>query len=179
MSEVVDKKVKGKIFSGYANYIKKKWGQNGIAMCSQHVGLDLNSIVDEKWYPNILSNQISAWVAENHGIEHCRKIGFETVAHAGVISYAARIVGINRVLEKGIQEFRDAINYGDINIDLRKDGATITLIDVCIDETDCEAWHGAFEGIMHITKAKGTVTQTECQFKGGANCIYELDWSKK
>ena len=44
-------------------------------------------------------------------------------------------------------------------------------------EESCMAWEGALEGMMEVTRTKGTVKMTKCQVKGDIYDEFILDWS--
>ena len=81
-------------------------------------------------------------------------------------------MGIKRVLDRGVDEFRNSLNYGEILIKQKEDSARITLKDVITGETDKMAWLGVFQGILKITKKQGDV---EVSGKG-KSYTYTLNW---
>jgi uncharacterized protein (TIGR02265 family) len=175
MPGVVDRKLKGTIFIGYANYIKRKGGLDALERCSKVTGMDLTKLVDEKWYPDILSANVISWVAANYGREGCRAMGMSTVAERGVISVAARLIGVKKVLASAQNELRDTINFGEVGVEFTDSGATMTFRDMVKNEAECDVWMGVL-GLMKISGSKGTVAKTACQVKGAAACTYELTW---
>jgi hypothetical protein len=167
----------GLVFKGYAKFIKKKWGTDGLEACSKAIDLDLTDIIDDKWYPEHYNGLMLEWIKENHGEDYVRQAGFSTATERGVIAFAARLAGIDRVLEKGVEEYRRNFNFGEINIQRpSKKVAIIKLIDATTGKYDCVGWLGAFEGILHITHKKGAVRKTSCQLKGDDCCTYEMEW---
>jgi uncharacterized protein (TIGR02265 family) len=176
MDEVVDKKLKGVIYIGYSNYIKKKWGLDALQQCSKAVGLDLTKLVEEKWYPDANSALIIHWVASTYGREYLRQMGQSTVTERGIISVMARLAGMRKILESAQKELRDTINFGEASVEFNERGAVMKLSGLVTSDVECEVWTGVFEGMMKISGAKGTVKKVACQAKGDAACAYELVW---
>jgi hypothetical protein len=172
------KKNKGTLVKGYHRFIKKKWGAEGLKDIKEKTGVDLSNIQDEKWYPYEDTRAVLEWVEGTHGMDYCRQLGFSTIAEQGIISFAARIIGIEKVLGRGIRDFRDTMGFGRIDIEIGEKRAALTLTDVCEVECECQSWLGAFQGLLELTKTKGTVTKTKCQAKGDDGCIYEMAWNK-
>ena len=167
-----DKKVKGTVMIGYRNFVKKKWGIDGLDKAFKERRIDLTDLQDERWYHYQISVDLLDWIEENHGIDYCRQAGLSVIADAGVITWAARVLGIKRVLERGKDEFLNSLNYGEIEIKQREKSADITLKDVLTGESDKAAWVGVFQGILKITKKKGDV-----KVKGGGdNTTFTLTW---
>lgn len=169
-------KTKGTILSGYTKFIRKKWGAEGLAECSRAVGMDLAGVNEEKWYSSEQIDTLLEWVADTKGMPQVRRMGHAVVAERGVISVVARLAGFRRVLERGTDEFRENINFGEVKIDLKDKSAVVTMVGVSGKPATCEAWVGALEGIMAITNTKGTVQKTRCQCKGDPACVYDLEW---
>jgi hypothetical protein len=176
MSPQVNKN-KGTILKGYSTFIKKKWGKEGLSDCEKAVGMELSNILDDKWYPQQHTIDLLEWIKDTHGLDFCRQAGYSTVAERGLISFAARILGIEKVLERGKKDFQEAIGYGDVKIQILDKKALVTITGVNQSEPDCQTWLGALQGILFITKTKGSVKKTHCQVKGDTGCVYEMEWS--
>jgi len=176
MHETVDKRLKGVVFIGYANFIRKKGGLHALDNCSREIGLDLAKLVEEKWYPDTYSLMLIQWVARTYGPDGCRQMGYATVAQRGVISVVARLAGVRKVLESAQKELNDTINFGKAICEFNEKGATMRLKDLVTDPAECELWIGVFEGLMKISGSKGTVKKLACQTKGADSCKYELVW---
>ncbi len=99
-----------------------------------------------------------------------------SIAERGVISVAARLVGVKKVLESAQKELADTINFGKVECEFNEHGATMILTDLVVDPIECGVWTGVFEGLMKISGSKGTVKKTACQRKGAPACRYELVW---
>ena len=170
------KRTRGNLINGYAKYLKNKWGAEGMRQCSDYTGLDLNAIVNEKWYPADQADAMLKWVADTKGMDHVRRMGYEVVSERGIITYVARIAGLRKVLERGIQEYRENISFGDVKVVLKDRSARITMVGSSSNPAVCEAWVGALQGLLAITKTKGTVKKPSCQLNGEPACVYEIEW---
>jgi hypothetical protein len=168
----IDKKVKGNVMIGYRKFVKKKWGLDGLDKAFKDKRVDLSDIQDKKWYHYRISVDLLDWIGDNYGIDYCRQAGYSVIVDAGVITWAARVMGIKRVLDRGVEEFRNSLNYGEILIKQKENEAKITLKDVITGETDKMAWLGVFQGILKITKKDGDVKVSG----GGDNTTYKLKW---
>lgn len=172
MAKEKERKIKGSILTGYEKYIRKKWGSNGLEDCKKATGIDLTTVQDETWYRHMSSVDVLDWMKDTYGLDYCRLAGKSIVTDKGIVSFAARIAGIDRVLDRGMEEYRQSLNYGDIEIHKEDKKAEITLIDVLVHDSDMQTWVGVFEGILEVTKKDGKV-----EFKKeGDRCTYTLTW---
>ncbi len=170
------KQIIGSSLLGYRKFIKKKWGKAGVEDVEKFINFKLDDVTDEKWYPSILNDSMLAWIAQNYGMDMVRQAGFYIVTNVGIVSFAARIAGIERVFTRGMEQFRNNIDYGEINIEKEGKVAMITMIDVSVDEVTHMAWQGIFEGVLHVSGARGTVTVLETQTGGSDKCVYKMEW---
>jgi len=176
MTEEKERLTRGSVIKGYARYIKRKWGQDGVAACQKALGLENFKVSGDKWYPESINTGILHWIADNYGREYVEKAAESTVTERGVIAFAARVAGIENVLARGVEDYYRNFNFGEIKI-VKSDGrADIYLIDSPIDELDCLSWQGAFKGILKICKKNGSVREVECVYKGGKACKFEMIW---
>ena len=178
MSKADDYLIKGRVFKGYAKYIRKKWGIGGIAEANKKVGADIEGFPDEKWVTNTYMDNLMDWICETHGPEEMRKAGFAIVKERGIVSYVARIAGFERIMDRGVDEIKDSLKFGEVKITKAKEGkkAELFLKDVVGTPSSCHAWQGILEGTMALTNTKGKVTKTKCQHKGDEACVYLMEW---
>jgi predicted hydrocarbon binding protein len=50
------------------------------------------------------------------------------------------------------------------------------LIDFSETKENCVGWQGALEGMLELTKTKGTVKEVKCLCEGGDCCEFEIKW---
>jgi hypothetical protein len=168
---------RGAVILGYARYIKKKWGREGIEACQKAIGMPQAQISEDGWYPEKVLNDTLAWISESHGRDHVLKAAAYTINSSGLVAFAARMAGIRSVLERGAEDYRRNFNYGELKVVLEDGRAVVTMTDAANNEVDCLAWQGALQGAVDMCKRNGKVVQTECRFKGAKDCVYEMTWS--
>ena len=154
MSSVDNYRIKGRVINGYAKYIRKKWGKEGIEQCNKKVGIDIEACQNEKWISNTYLDDLLDWINENHGPDEVRQAGFSVVAERGVVNFVARLAGFDRVLDHGIEDIKDSLNFGEVNIKKNGKSAEVALKDITCTPSACHAWQGIFEGTFHITKTE-------------------------
>jgi len=120
---------KGRILNGYIRYIEKKWGRDGVIQCGESIGKDLTNILDDRWYPESQTVEIIHWIKNEKGEHHLQKAGYSTVKQTGVISFIAKMAGVERVLESAKKEARESLNYGSIETSKEGKKATVVLTD--------------------------------------------------
>ncbi len=98
------KKNKGRIFGVYIKFMKKKWGQDGVDACQKDLNLPTTDFIDERWYPNQYGIDMAAWIGEKYGMKAVRDLGFHISTERGVVSYFAWIAGMNKVLDRLLEE---------------------------------------------------------------------------
>lgn len=170
------KQAKGQVILGYARFIKKKWGAEGLSECERDMGLKFSDIKDDTWYPEDYNSEIIHWIAEKKGLEMVFQAGISTVAQSGVIAFAAKIAGIRRVLERGEEDYYRALNFGGIKVEVGDKSARVALTGTTRDAIECLSWSGVFQGVINITGNKGSVRELQCTHKGADVCIFELTW---
>ena len=173
-----EKKVKGRPLLGYSKYIKKKWGKEGLDSCEKAVGYKFSDIKEEAWYPSYFSDDISAWTAETHGMEEVRKSGQAMVTEVGIISYFAKMAGLQKVLDRAMEESMEQLNHGKLDVHKEPNKATVKLHDLTPRREVCEAWQGILEGVLILTRTKGQVEKVSCELNGDEACTYVMAWEK-
>jgi predicted hydrocarbon binding protein len=172
----IEKKCKGSVIQGYAKYLKKKWGQAGLEECEGVLKYRVKDIVSDKWYPAEFNDNMLKWIYETKGHDAIFQAGSSLVSEIGIVSFAARVMGIKKILERGLEETRNSLNYGEIKIDVRDKQATVSFKDMCPYKSSCIVWTGILSGLFKITNTKGTVREVKCELEGGDACVYELKW---
>ena len=171
-----ERMAKGRLMKGYLKYIKKKWGNDGVDRCRNDLGIRDEKILDDSWYPEEINGKLLHWIADNYGESHVEDAAAFTVTQSGLIAFAAKIVGIEKVLERGVDDYYRSFNFGDIKIDVEGKQALVRLTDSTADLIDCLSWRGAFKGIFNLVGKKGTIKEIECTYKGGRYCEFLMEW---
>ena len=173
-----ERQIKGGVLKGYLKFIRYQWGADGLADCESQIGLDLKDIQEEIYYSLEINEAILKWVSEQKGNEYLVKMGNYTVKNLGVLSYIVRFANIKFLLRKAKENYTDTFSYGRCSVltDETSKRATIIFKDTNLIEESCLVWQGALEGMLEITRTKGTVTETKCQVHGAEYCEYLMNW---
>jgi hypothetical protein len=173
-----ERNVKGRALIGYCKYIKKKWGADGLQEFEKSTGINSRDYMEDKWYPATDTEKLIEWIATTHGPIEVRNAARSMVTEVGIISFMARAAGMDRVLDKALDETRETLSYGHISVKKEAWGATVSLNDYCAGPHTYEAWIGIMEGTMQLTKTKGKVEKLSCELKGDKACVYKMTWDK-
>ena len=173
-----EKCVKGRALIGYCKYIKKKWGKDGLEEFEKSTGIRSSEYMEDKWYPAADTEKLIEWIAANHGPLEVRNAARSMVTEVGIISFMARAAGMDRVLDKALDETRGTLSYGHISVKKEPWGATVSLNEFCAGPHTYQAWIGILEGAMALTKTKGKVEKLSCELKGAKACVYKMTWDK-
>jgi hypothetical protein len=171
-----ERRVKGRALIGYCKYIKKKWGKDGLESFEKSTGLNASEFAEDKWYPASDTEAIINWIAQNYGPLEVRSAARSMVAEAGIISFLARAAGIDRVLDRALEEIRESLSYGTVTVKKEPWGATVSLTEFCAGPHTHLAWIGILEGALELTKTKGKVEKRSCQLNGADACVYRMTW---
>ena len=69
------------------------------------------------------------------------------------------------------------MDYGTVEIKRKPNEATLYLKDIASTPEGCNIYHGTFEGLLHLGRARnGKVKKTACQHKGADKCTYVMSW---
>jgi hypothetical protein len=173
-----ERKLKGGVMLGYYDFIRHQWGEDGVVECLRATGVDPDRLEAEKMYSTEINERLLKWLSGTKGIGYVRKAGNHTVKNLGSLSYLVRFVNIRHFLIKAKENYDDAFQFGEVSVllDNRGKHASVIMKDCNTLKESCMAWLGAFEGMMEITRTKGTVKQNKVQCKGDEYDEYILDW---
>jgi len=163
---------------GYFDFIRKQWGQDGLDECIEATGIDPDRIKVEVSYPGAMDELVLKWISETRGIDYIRKMGIHAVKNLGELSYLVKFVNLKTLLMKFKDNYHDTFQFGELSVLADNIGkrATIIMKDCNAQEESCMAWLGAFEGMMELTRSKGTVKLIKRQIDGDGYDEYLLDW---
>jgi hypothetical protein len=175
----IQRKVKGGVIRGYFDFVRHQWGSDGVRECGKVIGFDLQTIKEDSFYPAEIDEEILKWISGTKGSQFVQKAGNHTVKNLGVLSYMVKFVNIKHLLKKAKDNYQDTFNYGEVSILADELGkrAVVIMKDCNIIEESCDAWLGAFEGMMELTRTKGSVKQNKRQINGDDYDEYIIDWS--
>ena len=172
------RKLKGGVILGYLDFIRRQWGDGGIKDCIEATGVNPGELKEEKLYPLEMDQRILKWISGTKGMEYIQKGGNHTVKNLGPLSYLVKFVNLKYLLKKAKQNYEDTFNYGLVSVlaDDYAKRATVIMKDCNLIEESGIAWVGAFEGMMELTRTKGTVKLNKRQIDGDEYDEYLLDW---
>jgi len=172
-----ERKVKGAVVLGYSKFIKKTWGKEGLEQYVSETGVDTEKMNDGTWYDDQYSRITLSWIAKNKGPEYLERCGIYTVKDLGMLSYIVRFMDIKSILKRGPDSYDEAFNYGSFKVNIGENKAHIKIRDSGKDdEYACKTWMGVFKGMLEMTKTNGRVIETQCEYRGADECIFEMTW---
>jgi len=174
-----ERRLKGGVIIGYLDFINRQWGQEGGDECINAVGIDINNLKPDTFHSGEMDENVLKWISATKGEEFVKKAGNHTVKNLGSLSYLVKFVNIRHLLKKAKENYKDTFEYGEISVlcdDFGKRAVVIMKNSNQIKES-CIAWEGALEGMMEVTRTKGTVKMTKCQMKGDIYDEFILDWN--
>ena len=170
--------LRGSVLLGYLKFVKTKWGAQGMKELKEATGLDPASYREGGWYGAGDSEKLLGWIHDTKGPESLVAAGSFLIQNLGFLAYVMRFLNVKTILVRAPESYADAFRYGSIKIDI--DGevkrAVAVMKDVAVDPYACPAWLGAFQGMLEMTKTKGTVKETQCQRKGADHCEFLVEW---
>jgi hypothetical protein len=170
-----ERKVRGSALNPYLRYVKKKWGATGLAEFCRDNKVTEAGFKDGEWYDVAVYQKLMRWFREKKGDDALRELGRFGVTDLGFLSFIVRFMSIERMLSQPTDKtYGQAFNFGRMETELGKKRAIIRLYDVSVDENACISWLGSLQGMLDITKTKGTVRETQCQSKGAPHCEYDM-----
>jgi hypothetical protein len=174
---MTERKLKGGVLLGYLNYIKYEWGQKALEQCLSDTGVKPENIKPDTMYSLTNDEKVMKWIG-SRGLEYVRKSGNFTVKNLGSLAHLVRFVNIKHLLKRAKDNYADTFNFGEVSILSDEFGkrAVVIMKDCNFIEESGIAWEGAFEGMLEITRTKGTVKRNRNQVKGDPYDEYILDW---
>jgi len=174
---MTERKLKGGVLLGYLDFIRQQWGQTGLEQCLSEMGISLDGLRPERMYPLAQDERVMKWISAK-GPEYVRKSGNHTVKNLGSLAYLVRFVNIKHLLKRAKDNYGDTFNFGEVSVLSDEIGkrAVVIMKDCNLIEESGMAWEGAFEGMLEITRTKGTVKRNKNQFKGDPYDEFILDW---
>ena len=172
-----EEELRGSVILGYMKFIKAKWGIQGLNEMCQATYLDPKYFKEGGWYPSEESSKLLGWIHNAKGPEFVPLAGNYLIKHLGILAYVLRFMNPKTILTRAPNSYRDAFRYGKMRVDfIGERRAEVKMKDVAVDKYACPAWHGAFQGMLELTKAKGTVEKVQCQLDGAPYCMYIIQW---
>ena len=172
-----ERMLKGGVLLGYLDFIKHEWGEDELHECLDSLDAIFSELKSNTLYSEELNEQMLTWIS-GKGPEYARKMGNHTVKNLKGLEYLVRFVNMKLILKQAKKNYEDAFNYGDVSVLLDEYGkhATVIMKDCNPTEESCNAWLGAFEGMIEMTRTTGDVKLIKRQFEGDKYDEFILDW---
>ncbi len=173
----MEHQIRGGVLNNWLKLVHRQWGTNGLAKCIKKLSLPVGKFNDGQMYDDALVEEITRWISSEKGMDQVRAGGTYHLTHLGVFSFIVSFLDIKTIAQRGEKTFEKVYSFGKADYDTSQPNRLVAHIyDVCTIEEICQVWIGLFEGMLQITKRKGTVTQTKCQLKGDECCVFAVDY---
>ncbi len=170
------RQVKGAVLIGYIEFIRNTWGKDGLEELVTSIDIEPD-IQEDKWYDDVWSTKILAWIAENKGEDYVERSGKYAIMNLGEMSRIVEFLDIKSILKRGSESYRNGFDEGTFLVELGADNATIKITGSGGDDKyACRAWLGVFTGMLEITKTAGTVEEVQCERDGAPHCEFVMEW---
>ncbi len=128
------------------------------------------------WYDLYNSEKILLWLGDVKGSEFVKNCGKYTVKDLGVLSYIVKFMDVKSILKRAPVSYADAFDHGKMKVEIGDKRAILKITGGFPPKYSCLAWCGCFQGMLDITRAKGTDKEIKCFTKGDPHCAYEVLW---
>lgn len=173
---MTENKIRGSVLNSYIKFVKKKWGVDGVTALVKYIGANTEGFKEGNWYDQKIEYKAFDWIKKNKGEQYVTECGTFCIQQLGLLSYVVRFTDIEYILKEAKKGYKDAYNYGSLDVELGRKEAKIVLQDAAVDEYACLSWLGAFIGAMEMTKTKGDIRELKCQRKGAPRCEFKMTW---
>ncbi|MFO7992119.1 MAG: hypothetical protein R6U61_07505 [Thermoplasmata archaeon] len=170
------KEVRGTIINGYLEFVKTKWGENGLRECKEFCGIT-KEVNDGQFYVDEVKIDILRWIGNKHGEEYVVDAGKFLVSHLGLLSWIVRFMDPYKVAVRFPKEYNQVYNFGRVEVKGKPGNILIKLYDVCSSKEVCLSWKGICLGLLDITGVEGDVVKSSCQLEGEKSCDYLVKYT--
>jgi hypothetical protein len=180
------RKISGLILKPTLSYVRKTWGDAGLNQCLNELDFDIhpNKISNDSWYDwDSTDRNIMKWIAEEKGLQYVERSAMHRITSISkLILYLIRLTKIESILKQFPKRYSDMYNFGQVDLDIKKNKAILTVKDWpedALDDFHHLNWIGALKGVLDITHTKGIVEKVKCPLKGDSHCEYLISWESK
>jgi len=172
----MERKVRGSILNSYLGFVTKKWGKEGYRLCMSDIGL-WGEFRDGNYYQDAIRENILRWISREKGEPFVLECGRYIASNLGILSWLVRFSDPKTMANKFPKNFSEIYSYGKIETDTSKENLIIVkLYDVCRIKESCDVWRGVCEGLLEVTKTKGTVKETKCMLDRDKYCEFTIKY---
>jgi hypothetical protein len=169
-------KISGINFIHLEDFIKRKWGTNGLEIYREKNGLNYDRIYEERLYPFEEYIQCIKTVQELFDDEAAPyQIGWH---RANNLLLTKGIEDIDmEILEKVVSAWPKFNNFGDVSINKESENKIlITISEYKSDPLYCERTRGFFAGLVDRASGNGfEVKEVKCVCHGSDHCEYVIE----
>ncbi len=173
----MERRVRGSILNTYMDFVKKKWGKEGMAQCLKDIGID-EDFKNGHYYRDEIRENILRWISREKGIEYTFECGKFIVSNLGILSWLVRFADAKTLANKFPKNFSEVYSYGRVEaITDQENLIIIRLYDVNRIKESCNVWHGVCQGAVESTNtALAEVNKTKCSLDGDEYCEYTINY---
>jgi hypothetical protein len=172
----MDRSVRGSVLNAYLRFVEKKWGKDGLQQCVKDIGLD-GVFRDGEYYRDEFRENILRWLEREKGQTEVIEGGRFVVKNLGLLGWLVKFASPKVIAESFPKNFSEVYTFGKVKIEAVDKGRIVMrLYDVNRVDVSCASWIGVCEGVLDMTRTKGTVKKTKCVLKGDVYCEYVTDY---
>jgi len=168
--------INGQLLINYKDYIKKKWGNDGLDKVNKELDFDLNKITNERDYPLTHLFTSFDYLKDNFGMPEIFNFGKFTTQNIGTKRYLATFMPPDKVLERLKESVSKLTRLISVDVKNTDNGAVVTFQAPNMRDTQCEYWRGLLHGTMELTKTKGTVDMDASKMESQHTVVYTMKW---
>jgi len=173
----VERQIRGSVLNTWLKYVHRQWGAGGLSQCIRALSVREGKFKDSKMYDYVLVEELTRWISSEKGMKYVRAGGTFHVTNLGMFAFIVKFLDIKTIAKRGATTFGQLYSFGKAEYDLSPhDGLVAQIHDVSTVEEVGEVWIGVLEGMLQVTKTKGTVTKTKCRLKGDDFCEYVVKY---
>lgn len=171
-----EKKTRGDAINKYLDYIKRKWGEKGLAECVKDLGLKV-PLSDLEFYPDEVMVSVLHWILEKKGRAALVSGGKYVVKNLGVLGWLVKLASPKFIAGRFEKNYHELYTFGRFETDTSQDRkVVIRMYDLYSGPERCIAWEGICQGTLELTNTNGEVKKTKCVGKGDKYCEFIMQW---
>jgi predicted hydrocarbon binding protein len=174
-----DQKIVGKNLLHIRDFIKHKWGSEGLEIFQSRSKIDFESIFEDKFYP--FKDYVNA--LENvKNIFNDEKAAYNIGAHRAkhLLLTKGQMMKELQMLKKVTNAWDKFNSFGDIELkEIGERKYSVTLSNYDSHPAYCERTRGFFAGLIRCVLTEGcTVKEVKCVRDGHEHCEFVIDIKK-
>ena len=176
MTESKDEFINGQILVSFRDYIKKKFGANGLSQMNDALSFDIMQVTDEKDYPSSHAVECMDYIQKRYGPDALYQMGRFSLQNIGAKRYFTLFMPPNKLLDKLVESVPKVNNTVKIHVDYKEKGAIVRLSNPDFKEVHCKYWHGMLQGVFDLTKTKGRIEVDISKLETEKQIYFTMHW---